>query len=234
MGMEILHEINKIQNYLHSHSNVETIALPEVNESDLSENEGCNEKLEQMSLKKIQKTNAVIITLPKKKSKTTSKNDLFWNKYRKVPFIFLAMLMSTFLILIFAHFTNLYFLLFDGLLPSLLSLTMLLPIYCLFKKYDVSLKHKSLCIQKQIEKENTLRDEKSQIVDKNKELLKENEHLANNLLTRYNQIQAQKKKIIDLKQIVAQRKSGKKMWFARRISQRTNGRAIGARRCQRF
>merc|ERR1711933_104577 len=101
-------------------------------------------------------------------------NDLFWNKYRKIPFIALAMMMSTFLILIFLHFTNLYFALFGGLVPCGISLAILVPIYCFFKKYDVSLKYKSLCIQNHIEKEEKMKQEKAKMIEKNKKFQKEN------------------------------------------------------------
>merc|ERR1712228_821016 len=188
---EISNEINKIQHYLqlnkNNHSLSENTRLPELSEM----NEGYDEcQNEQMALKQqreecvvsdsIQKSDDIIIEIQKRKKSSRSKlnhledknavNDLFWNKYRKIPFIALAMMMSTFLILIFIHFTNLYKLLFGGLVPCGISLAILLPIYCFFKKYDMSLKYKSLCIQSHIEKSEELKDEKTKLFKKNKDL----------------------------------------------------------------
>ena len=223
--------MNQIQHYLQLNKNncslSETTRLPELREYEL---EGDEHENEQMALKKTENSvsrsiqnelmsaeNVVINMAKRKKCRsklnhledTNALNDLFWNKYRKIPFVALAMAMSTYLILIFVHFTNLYYALFGGLVPCFIALAILLPIYCFFKKYDVSLKYKSLCIQSHIEKEEKLKDEKAKIFKKNRDLLKENENLANNLLSRYNQIQQQRKKIVDLKEIIAQKQKNK-------------------------
>jgi len=129
-------------------------------------------------------------------------NDRFWAQNGKLPFLWLAMMMSTFIVMIFIYFTNLYRVLFGGLVPCLISLVILVPIYYFFKKYDKSLKLKSIAIEQHIEKEKVLKEEGSKLMLKNKGLIKDNDNLANNLLSRYNEIQRQRKKIKDLEAII--------------------------------
>merc|ERR1712032_1740852 len=109
--------------------------------------------------------------------------------------------MSTFFLFIFIYFTNLYQLLGGGLIPCGLGIIVIFPIYYFFRKYDISLEYKSVAIANHVKEAGILMDEKSKLHSKNADLMKENDSLEVDLLSRCDEIKKQNEKIDELNKV---------------------------------
>eukprot|EP01084_Bolivina_argentea_P062604 114492_1 len=148
---------------------------------------------------------AVSKTKETNRAKIRSKNmesDSFWEHNRRIPFIGLAMATSTFLILVFVYFTNLFRFLFGGLVPCLVGLIMIVPIYYFFRKYDSTLQYKSVVIEDHIAEEKRLTQVNDALAIQNKELSDKSEDLSTRLLIKLDIISEQNSKIRDLNEVI--------------------------------
>ena len=123
----------------------------------------------------------------------------FWSKNKNVPYVGLIMMCLTFLTLMFVYFTNSYKLLFGGIVPCIVGIIVIIPIYYFFRKYDVSLKYKNIAIDTHIEDKHILKEENCELQFKNTDLVNENQNLSTDLLEKIDEITEKNKTIYDLK-----------------------------------